>query len=376
MIKTRSILFFSFLLGILQITCREEYTPPAIGEDKKLLIVEGFANSGQDSTTFTLSRTRKLVDTTTLIPELRASIVVEGENGGVYTIPEKGNGVYKSAPLPLQSSEKYRIRIRTSDQKSYTSDFVPVTTTPPVDSITWKRDNDIFIYVNTHDNAGTARFYRWEYAETWEYHSYYEGGIGYKNGALYYLDSSEQINRCWSSSNSTEILLGSSDRQSEDLIKDKLIATIPEGSEKLNFKYSILVRQYALTSEAFEYWQLLQKSSQEGGSIFDSQPAQLISNIHSDSNPLEPVIGFFSVSAIQEKRLYIRRSEVTSWKERDYSDLCKTIIFPAPDAPLYLADTSFAPAYYVSGGGLAIAKNVCVDCRRKGGTTEKPPYWQ
>ncbi|MEJ0107010.1 MAG: DUF4249 domain-containing protein [Bacteroidota bacterium] len=178
----------------------------------------------------------------------------------------------KAPPLPLQSSEKYRIRIITADHSSYTSDFVPVTTTPSIDSVTWKRDNDIFIYVNTHDAAGTARFYRWDYAETWEYHSYYESGIGYKNGQLYYIDSSEQINRCWSYANSTEILLGTSDKQSEDLIKDKLITTLPSGSEKLNFKYSILVRQYALTSEAFEYWQLLQKSSQQAGSIFDSQP--------------------------------------------------------------------------------------------------------
>lgn len=376
MIKIKALPVSYFLIIILSAACREEYSPPATAQNNKFLIVEGFANSGQDSTVFMLSRTRKLADTTTLIPELNASITIESKSGEHFSIEEKGNGLYKSAPLPLQPSETYRIHILTNDQKSYTSDFVPVTTTPSIDSLTWKRDNDIFIYANTHDDAGLTRFYRWDYTETWEYHSYYESGIGFKNGQLYYIDSSELINRCWSTSHSTEILLGTSDQQSQDLVKDKLIATLPSGSEKLNFKYSILVRQYALTGEAFEYWQLLQKSSQEGGSIFDNQPAQLISNIHCDTNPLEPVIGFFSVSAIQQKRLYIKRSEVTGWPEQDYTETCKPIIFPIPAAPIYLADTSYSPAYYVSGGGLAIAKNQCIDCRRKGGTTQKPSFWQ
>ncbi|MEJ0106353.1 MAG: hypothetical protein WDO19_32685 [Bacteroidota bacterium] len=67
---------------------------------------------------------------------------------------------------------------------------------------------------------------------------------------------------------------------------------------------------------------------------------------------------------------------MTTWPEQDYSETCKTIVFPYPDAPIYLADTSYSPAYYVSGGGLAIAKNICVDCRRRGGSTKMPSYWQ
>jgi hypothetical protein len=41
-------------------------------------------------------------------------------------------------------------------------------------------------------------------------------------------------------------------------------------------RYSINVRQYGLTKEAYNYWQIIQKSSQQSGSIFDPQPAQVI----------------------------------------------------------------------------------------------------
>jgi hypothetical protein len=41
------------------------------------------------------------------------------------------------------------------------------------------------------------------------------------------------------------------------------------------------VYQYALTKDQYDYWTELKKNSEQLGTLFDAQPSQLNSNIHS-----------------------------------------------------------------------------------------------
>jgi len=66
-----------------------------------------------------------------------------------------------------------------------------------------------------------------------------------------------------------------------------------------------------LTSAAFNYLTLIEKNSQQLGTLFDPQPSELPGYIHSTSNPAEPVLGYLSAVAPQEKRLFIDASQVT-----------------------------------------------------------------
>jgi hypothetical protein len=161
---------------------------------------------------------------------------------------------------------------------------------------------------------------------------------------------------------------------SNDIIDNTPITVIPDGSEKLTERYSILVKQYALTKEAYEFWQLLRRNTNQVGGLFDAQPSELIGNLHCISNPAEPVIGYVSASTVETKRIFIGRTELSFWHYTAEDFFCTPKII-SDSVQYYLSDTSMAPAYFVTGGALAIAKKSCVDCRRHGGKTVKPPFW-
>ena len=54
---------------------------------------------------------------------------------------------------------------------------------------------------------------------------------------------------------------------------------------KLAQVYSLSVKQYALTANAYTFWNLLKTNTEQLGTIFDAQPSSSVSNIHAVSNP-------------------------------------------------------------------------------------------
>jgi hypothetical protein len=376
--KSKLPIIICSLIIVVTVTCKKPYEPPEIKAINNFLVADGIINTTPNSiTAITLSRTRRLIDTVVNIPELFAQVYIESNSGSRYPLQESADGKYSSAQLTLNASDTYRLNIITTNGSQYQSDFVPVIQTPAVDSLSWKQQDNVTVYVNTHDPQSNTRYYRWEYEETWEYHSFYETILGVNNGLMFYRDSITQAHVCWSNSASTDIILGSSVKLSQDVISNIPVAIVPENSPKINFRYSILVKQYGLTKEAYAYWQILQKSTQQLGTLFDAQPSQLSGNIHSNDNPTEPVIGYISASSIQEKRLFITNNQLDNWHGVSPGSVCD-VSFIAQDPVNYLifnySDTTYGPYYFVTGG-IAITKRTCLDCTLNGGTNNKPVFW-
>lgn len=375
MMKRSNSYCFSLLLLFLVLGCVKPYEPAVITGTNAFLVVDGIINSGADvATTITLSRSRRLSDTTTFIPEQQSQIVIEDRNGARYPLQEKEAGIYVSAPLNLDPSGSYRLNITTAGENNYISDFVPVKQTPPIDSINWKQSGDtISIHLSTHDPKNATFYYRWEYEEDWEYNAVYDSNLAFRNGRVVFTDSAEQMHRCWKYRPSFDILLHSTRQLSQDLVAQEVILEMSAQSPKLEKRYSLLTRQFAMTKEAFEYWQILKKNTQQLGSLFDAQPSQLIGNIRNATKADEPVIGYISAAVERSNRLFIWRGEIIN----GYNPVtaCKAFIIDPDSATVYLENPAYAPAYYVTGGGLAISTPPCVDCRLAGGTTVKPPFW-
>jgi hypothetical protein len=167
---------------------------------------------------------------------------------------------------------------------------------------------------------------------------------------------------------------------SRDLISHYPVATIPVGTEKISNRYSILVRQYALTKEANEYYQTLRKNTQQTGSLFDPQPSNLPSNIHCLTHPTETVIGFVSASTVEEKRIFIAYTELNDWNYEGVSPDCSHFIYTDPhpgDFSIFdYPDTTYGPYYFITGGPLVLVYRACTECTYYGGTNVKPSYWQ
>ena len=161
------------------------------------------------------------------------------------------------------------------------------------------------------------------------------------------------------------------------MISSQQLNLIPLASERIGVRYSILVTQYALTKEAYQFWEIMKKNTEQVGTLFDPQPSQLLSNIHSVSDTTEPVIGFISAGAVSQKRLFISRNEVEPWR---YRTNCETRIIPLDSLRFFFPNEAWIPLqeWYspVTGRlfGYDSGTHICVDCTVRG-TNVRPPFW-
>lgn len=364
-----------FLLFVLAFGCKKPYEPFAVNANHRFLVVEGVINTAPGGvTTIYLSRTRNLNDSVLTSPESSAIVTIQDKNGGSHLLSNRGNGEFVSGNLNLNPALEYRLKIFAAG-KDYVSDYVTPKISPPIDSITWEQPDNLFLYLDTHDPSKQTTFYRWEYIETWEYHSFFDSFIGFRADTIYLLDPADIKHKCWSNSRSTEVLIGSTAKLSEDVVSKQPLLEIIRPSIKVSVRYSILVKQYALNKEAYDYWQILKENKTQRGSLFDAQPAQLVGNIHSAADPTETVIGYISACSVEEKRLFIRNGEVRSWPIPNPVITCDVTIVSIDDAKPYLRNPDLGGAYFISGGAIAIARKQCIDCTMAGGVTVQPSFW-
>lgn len=242
------------------------------------------------------------------------------------------------------------------------------------------------IYVNSHDAQNNTLYYKWDYAETWEIVSHYDAALKYfpgeaPDGSQGYVtardeDEMKKMKYCWQNITSTNIHLGSSVSLASDIISSEPLVFIPRGSEKLSVRYSILVKQYALDKQAYEFYQLMKKNTESIGSIFDAQPSDITRNIHCTSNPNEKVIGYIDVSTEQRKRIFITYEQVMGAQWR-YDPKCEERYVENKKINLvtYFRGNSYIPCSVkgLAEGYYSVNEN-CADCRTRG-TNDKPDFW-
>jgi hypothetical protein len=390
------IIFFIFIL--LTIRCKTPYSPGVISSPGQYLVVEGVINSGSDSTIIKLSYTVNLSSTVTLNPVAGAVVAVQSDQNTTFPLIETANGNYVSPGLNLNSANKYRLSIKTANNEQYYSDYVPVLNSPPLDSVYFTvGNNGIVINTASHDPTNAVQYYRWDYQETWIIHSNYDSHYKSTGDTIVQRNlNTEQIYMCWASDTSSNSILNSTASLKSGVIKNNPITSVVSTSEKLGDKYSIIVRQYALTGDAYNFWTNLKKNTEQLGSIFDAQPSQIAGNIHSASNPAEPVIGYISVGSISQQRIFIINTQLPAWASTTYNPSCtldtELYCYTPPGSKtcfnqvaqfFYYTPSSVAQKIPVDpvappGGaviGYSGSVSECVDCTLRG-TNKQPAFWK
>ncbi|MGC4235005.1 MAG: DUF4249 domain-containing protein [Niabella sp.] len=372
-----------FLLPAFFAGCKDIYLPDIPSSATNFLVVEGVLNAGNEPTTITITRTYDIDGNIgNLRGEPNAIVTVEGNDNSTRPLTMTSAGTYQSNNLVLSANNEYRLRIKTIDGKEYLSSYVKVKASPEIDSVSYKRlDGDLQLYVNTHDPANNTRYYKWSYEETWEINSSYNSTLIYDKDHPQLVRErtpSELIFRCWKYSKSNKILFGSSAKLTSDIIFEQPLNLIPNGDERLSVKYSILLKQYAMDKDAYEFFDLMKKNTESLGSIFDAQPSEIRGNIQCVTNPDEIVIGYISASTVTQKRIFINRPE--GWSFRQLCDI--KLVPPNRDSiVVYLASGEYIPLWEEPRENApaildyASSTPVCVDCRERGGNLQRPAYW-
>jgi len=414
--KNRIKYILYIITGIALTTCKTPYTPAPITAVNNYLVVEGLININ-DSTYINLSRTVGVMSASTVKPELKAIISIESNTGSSYPLKEVGNGVYSAPSYNLSAANQYRLMIKTSNCSTYASDFEQTKVTPPIDSlITDEEPDGIHFSINTHDPQNATRYYRWDYSEAWQFTSFFDSHATaqgaassplYVGQAIAVVPRTNNIYNCWGGDASATILLNTTAGLSQDIIQNQPITLVAASSEKLSIRYSINIKEYALTQDAYTFWTLLKTNTEQLGSIFDAQPSASIGNIHNVNNPNEVVIGYMSACSVSQKRIYINYTDLPKSYISDYLDntpynkyTCvldtevvyvpptkiNGIIGPAyPELDYFINSYPYAVQIPVDilvpfnpatlAGSATGGQPTCVDCTLRG-TNVKPAFWQ
>lgn len=390
------ILLVSIFLFATFIGCKELYESPVNSPKTGYLVVEGAINSGEGATEIILSRTTALENIQKLY-EKGAKVSIEGEDKSSLVLKEKVGGTYTGENLKLNPNLKYRLKIITTSDKTYQSDFVPVNENPPMDSLTWKREKNggVQFYINTKGPKNNSNYYQWEYSETWEYHAEKTSAIKYEivnqsfNRQTYkavyrypktpgVFDSS--LFFCWQQHTNSNLLIANSEKLTEDVIYQPLVF-IPFSSPKFNILYSIIVKQLSWTKEGYEFLERMQKNTEKTGSIFDAQPSQLNSNIHNINDANEPVIGFITICPIRVKRIFLNKNNFPDWDFQKF--YCENDTIQNTNTDITARGKNLIPTFNGPCNGCEAldikifyaALPSCVDCTTQGGKNIRPSFW-
>ncbi len=371
-----------FLILILFWACKDKYMPHINSSTTEILVVEGFINAGNGPTTISLTRVAPL-NNIGVVPEPGAQVEVVSERGVSYSLSETSAGNYSIDQVPIDTTLRYRIHIKTSNGKNYLSALTEVKITPPIDTVGYDTATDhLTIYVSTHDDRNKSVYYEWYYSETWKYFAYAFSNFKYTSAGIENRDAydADTLYNCWTSSQSTDILLASSENLSSDVISKFPIQTVSYyTSNRLRDRYSILVKQIVLTKDWYEWKQQLKKNTEQLGSIFDAQPSETGGNIICTTDTTERVIGFIGCTSEIEKRIFIARSQIPNVFVSTGYETCGADTIKEGYYGIFEDGSDLIISQAVVPPGIVIgyigSSRECMQCSLHGGTPVKPDFW-
>ncbi len=374
------------LIGILITTCVEPFTPD-IKESQELLVVEGLLTDQPGNHYVYVSRSSPFNDPV-LLPEERCLVMVVDDKGNSYLFNEQEPGAYSCwmTSNQLIQGTAYKLIIHTGKGKVYESDYeILQSRCPPIDSIYFEIENretadpeqpmqGIQLYIDLDAGEDQPRNYRWELVETWKYYAAHYIQY-YYDGTLHHMPDPMLYYKCWYTGRINNIYTMSTKQMLSNEIRKYPLNYVSNRTNRLRIRYSLLVRQYTLSDDAFAYWDQMRRQNQEGGGLYEKQPSQIQGNVYNIDDPDEKVLGFFNVSSSTEKRIYV--------------DDINEFSFPGPDCILdtikslkEIPDYMSYPVYMISvsemgdGPPYGIGSGMCFDCTTGGGTNVKPDFWE
>jgi hypothetical protein len=306
----KSLLLISFFI-ILFAGCITEFIP-ALNENEEMLVVEGLITDQPGEDTVKIYKTLSIWTKEWRTDLENCSVWITDDLSNLYHLRRIEDGIYVTDPATFRGmpGRKYTLHFTAKtngelhNYESLPMKMIPV---PPIDTIYFEKRNYTYqnvpvegcqIYLETHDPADSCRFYRWDYQETWEIR----------------LPFNVENKVCWASEKSKDIMIKNTSLLSKNMIERYPMKLITNPVERLGIKYSLLVNQYSLNEGEFHFWEKLQNSVEIVGGLYDIIPSTIPGNIYCHEDKLEKVLGYFSVSAVKSKRLFIKEKFIGKYQ--------------------------------------------------------------
>jgi hypothetical protein len=372
------------------ISCVEPYGVSIAGS-RKYIIVEGtITNVSDDRQIVKIFQTDDQSDfassdfTKTIFSKDNEARPIENatvevlENGQTaYALIEKEPGIYE---MPRSFFAKigntYQLKFSTSDGIQYASSEEKMNSVPDITNfevqynpkgVRKPRLYNLQIpthdyYLDFDDPVNDVNFYSWTWTD-YEVQNYCQScrqGRYYRENDLFdakgecISDRSLHPNTfydyncqgfCWELFKGEDITIFSDVFTNGQAQKGKLIAQVPAFQSNACL---VSIQQKSLTPGAFRYLKLIEDQSVNSGSLADTPPAPIKSNVLNVQAKEELVLGYFTASAVKEVRHMLDRSETPGLQKdnlfsilnnRDPIPEPEGFRFPVPLAPCVASET-------------------------------------
>ncbi|NVO20886.1 MAG: DUF4249 family protein [Bacteroidetes bacterium] len=376
---------FLLFLAILATSCIKSYEPLISSGDVFKVVVSGVVSDRDGNQTVSISLTSR-INSPEPKPMPGCTVTIADIQGHRFPMTDLNDGNYHGfiSPSYLVKGNAFLVEVTTPDGDEIISDNDPYTTGPEVDSVFYtlkeiptgnpnKSTKGIQFYVNLDAGATDSRFYRWEAFETFEYHSDYLREW-YYDGRLHHIsppDSSLRV--CWLTLMVRDVFALSTQNLAENKYTLFPLHFVNNKTARLVYGYSLLVNQYSLSEQAYNYWDQLRTNSTNEGGLYEKQPLSTKGNLRNLTHPDQDVLGYFGVSSLHSKRIFVSNVENL---ELEYISPCT--MNPLGQWGLADVNPKLFPIYLLGdfkGWQPIIMAKSCVDCTSLFGINVKPEFW-
>ncbi len=384
------------------VTCIDPFYPD-LAEFESLLVVDALVTDENLSGYVRLSRTVSKADEN---PEkvTGAMVTITDDDGSVYPLTETKAGEYRTDTLTFRGEpgKSYTLYIRTSEGNEYQSKSCLMHPVTDIDSIYYRKDTDmtgtggetqagVRFFIDSGEE-GVNPYFRWTYEEWWKFHVPEVKKFDYLNDSTI-IPVNNLKATCWAYRKSDKILIDSKITYFPSGFRQKAIAFLPtDQSSRFTIQYCMVVKQLSVSADEYEFWSNMQQINESGGDIFEKQPFPVNSNVYNLRNSSEPVLGYFQVSSVKQKRIYVKDRDITDMGLPCYMYDCGRIekgevdyVSVTPPGVTFdkiygwYTSSGYAfiePLFTVQGKllRLVFVPDLCADCTLSGSLT-KPDFW-
>lgn len=378
------------LIPFFALSCTEPFDLKSI-DFEDALIVEAVITDEVKYQEIKISRTFSLEEFTPS-KESNAKVIITDNSQNVYEFEETSIGKYTSTiKFGTTANNDYTLSITTKNGRLYKSQPTQLPGVVPINNLYASRevsddtDNEnISIFINGFDPLANSKYFRYEYEETYEivatawvvgeFTVSNSGQLGWNELCCRPLEKKV----CYATVASDRIIQLKTENLSQTNSSVFPIRVISRDNAIIRTRYSILVKQYAQSLEAFTFYKILNKFSSSENLFSQNQPGFFSGNLFAVDNREEKVVGYFDISSVSSRRIFF-----------NYSDF-----FPDEPLPPYFVDCNsfiitdlnqlkndvisgnvvYASANPDPGGIPYVVDAACGDCTILG-TSTKPDFW-
>lgn len=402
-VKRSQRIIFVLVISFSLVTCIDPYTPQLRNFESRL-VVDALVTDEAVSNYVRLSRTILLPDDTPA-KVTGALVTISDDMGRSCVLEERYPGDYRTDSLSFRGEvgRRYILTIETSGGDKYVSDTCLMHPVPAIDSLYYGRDQvyseetgrfreGITFYIDTR-NETPGSYYRWSYDEWWKFSVPDPAIFRYLNDST--ILPLETVKRtCYAHTRSDVIDIDNTvSGHIGDFIMKPLHFVAADESDRLLIQYCFEAKQLSLSAKEYEFWHLMTEINEAGGDIFDKQPFQVFSNIKNPGNADDQVIGYFQVSAVRKKSIYVTFSDAEALDLPLYTYVCDReekgeIDYPSSGMGEGFTFDEIYAAFLNSGYAfvgpiynnnyelfrLIFVRPYCADCTLRG-SLSKPWFW-